>query len=93
MLKYTDSKKLNAVFNGISISLAAPEDWNSIGDTPTRDAVLSWIAAGNTPELATPPVSPLGDINYKAMIRRRAESLKKQGQQYEALLLLQTIGD
>lgn len=49
MLKYTNTTKTSAQFNGAFFTLAAPEDFASIGDGPTRDAVLKWLAAGNTP--------------------------------------------
>lgn len=55
MLKYTNTTKTAAQFNGASFSLAAPEDFASIGDGPTRDAVLKWIATGNVPTLADVP--------------------------------------
>lgn len=49
-------------------------------------------------DVATPPgpapYSPaIGDTNYRALIRRRAEKLVSQGRQYDALLLLKTIGE
>lgn len=55
MLKYTNTAKTTAQFNGASFSLAAPEDFSSIGDGPTREAVLKWIAAGNVPVPVPPP--------------------------------------
>lgn len=59
MLKYTNTQKTAASFNGAYFTLSAPEDWESIGDGPTRRAVLDWLAAGNTPEPADPaPPAP-----------------------------------
>lgn len=58
MLKYTNTQKTAAQFNGAFFSLAAPEDFESIGDGPTRRAVLDWLAAGNTPELYVAPPAP-----------------------------------
>lgn len=55
MIKFTSQDKLNAAFNGSAFSLTAPEDWDSIGDGPTREAVKAWIAAGNVPEPADLP--------------------------------------
>lgn len=55
MLKFTNTNKTSATFNGASFSLAAPEDWDSIGDGPTRGAVQAWLAEGNTPEPADVP--------------------------------------
>lgn len=55
MLKYTNTAKTAAQFNGAFFQLAAPEDWKSIGDGPTRDAVLAWLAKGNTPAPADVP--------------------------------------
>ena len=52
MLKFTNQEKTAATFNGAPFSLDAPENWASIGDTPTREAVLAWLAEGNTPEPA-----------------------------------------
>jgi len=52
MLKYTNTEKTSATFNGASFGIDAPENWASIGDTPTREAVLAWLAEGNTPEPA-----------------------------------------
>lgn len=61
MLKFTNTTKTAAAFNGAFFSLEAPEDWASIGDGPTRQAVLAWLAEGNTPESADavlPPSKP-----------------------------------
>ena len=55
MLKYTNTQKTAAQFNGAFFSLAAPEDFNSIGDSPTRDAALAFLAAGNAAEVVTQP--------------------------------------
>lgn len=51
MLKFTNPEKTSAEFNGAFFTLSSPENWNSIGDSPTREAVLAWLASGNTPEL------------------------------------------
>ena len=58
MLKFTNTTKTAATFNGASFSLASAEDWGSIGDGPTREAVLAWLAAGNTPRPADPVSNP-----------------------------------
>lgn len=50
MLKYTNPEKTAAQFNGAFFSLAAPEDFSTIGDGPTRESVLAWLAEGNVPE-------------------------------------------
>ena len=59
MLKYTNTDKTSATFNGASFSLDAPENWASIGDTPTREAVLAWLAEVNEPEPADPIPEPV----------------------------------
>jgi len=57
MIKFTNTTKTAAQFNGAAFSLAAPEDWQSIGDGPTREAVLAWLADSNTPLPADiPPI-------------------------------------
>ena len=58
MLKYTNTQKTAAQFNGAFFSLAAPEDFESIGDGPTRRAVLDWLADGNTPDPYVAPPAP-----------------------------------
>lgn len=58
MIKYTNPQKTAASFNGAFFSLAAPEDFESIGDGHTRRAVLEWLAAGNTPEQYVAPPAP-----------------------------------
>lgn len=66
MLKFTNTEKTLAAFFGASFSLAAPEDWASIGDTPTREAVLAWLAAGNKPLPVDPiPSLPITGTKYK----------------------------
>lgn len=55
MLKFTNTEKTSATFNDASFSLDAPEDLASIGDTPTRDAVRDWLAAGNQALPLDPP--------------------------------------
>jgi hypothetical protein len=54
MLKFNNQQKTAASFFNSSFVLAAPEDWDSIGDGPTRTKVKEWLAAGNTPEPADP---------------------------------------
>jgi hypothetical protein len=54
-LKYTNTERTSATFNGASFSLSAPDDWDSIGDGPTREAVKAWLDAGNTAEPVDPP--------------------------------------
>lgn len=49
-LKFTNAEHTAASFNGESFGLAAPSDWNSIGNGPTREAVKAWLAKGNQPE-------------------------------------------
>lgn len=53
---------------------------------------LAWVALGNVPDPAYPVPSTIGDTNYKALIRRRAERLVKQGKPLDALNLLKTTG-
>jgi hypothetical protein len=55
MLKFTNADKTAALFNNVSFSLATPENWQSIGDSPTREAVLAYLAEGNTPQLMDTP--------------------------------------
>ena len=56
MLKYTNLEKTGAQFNASFFSLAAPEDFSTIGDGPTREQVLTWLAVeGNMPEDFVPP--------------------------------------
>ena len=71
MLKFTNHERTCAVFNGAGITLAAPGDWSSIGDAPTRDAVAKWLAEGNTPEPADPSPTP----DYSAM---RAQAYREE---------------
>lgn len=55
MLKFTNLEKTTAQFNGAFFSLTAPEDFSTIGDGPTREKVLAWLAEGNVPEEYVPP--------------------------------------
>lgn len=57
---------------------------------PKRDGAR-WVVVDVPPPPPEPP-NPVGIINYNALIRRRAERLVAQGKQYDALLLLKTIG-
>lgn len=57
MLKYINREHTLILFNGGVTWLAAPDDWDSIGDGPTREAVKAWLAAGNTPEPFPPPTT------------------------------------
>lgn len=59
MLKFNNIEKTSANFNGASFTLTTPEDWDSIGDGPTRESVLAWLAIeGNVPELFVAPPPP-----------------------------------
>lgn len=77
MLQYTNTEHTRAEFNGVSLSLAAPEDWDSVGDGPTRRAVQAWLAAGNTPAAY---VKPLGE--RKAEIERGRDATIAAGAVY-----------
>lgn len=58
-IKYTNAENTAILIDGNeSTGLSAPNDWDSIGDGPTREAVLAWIAAGNVPEPYQPPPTP-----------------------------------
>ena len=58
-IKYTNAENTSIQIDGnISTGLSAPNDWASIGDGPTREAVLEWIAAGGVPEPYQPPAPP-----------------------------------
>lgn len=56
MLKISNIEKTSYSFNGTHFNVTLTEsgepDWNSIGDGPTREAVLAWLADGNMPEPA-----------------------------------------
>lgn len=56
MLKFTNTEKTAALFNNMSFSLTSPENWASIGDGPTREAVLAYLSAGNNSLLFDIPV-------------------------------------
>lgn len=67
-LKFTNQDGTSATFNETAFSLAVPGDWNSVGDGPTRDAVQTWLAAGNVPEPYTPPDPNIEILNQIALI-------------------------
>lgn len=68
MLKFTNTQKTAAVFNGAYFGLESPEDWKSIGDGPTREAVLAWLAKGNAPLPADVPPPPTKDQRIAALL-------------------------
>lgn len=56
MLKFTNIEKTSVNFNDASFTLTSPEDWESIGDGPTRESILAWLSVeGNVPELFPNP--------------------------------------
>lgn len=59
MLKLTNKERTAAAFNGAFFVLAAPEAWHTIGDGPTREAVLAWLADGNVAEQYQDPPPPV----------------------------------
>lgn len=75
IIKYLNQENTDILINGTaSMSIAAPGDWASIGDGPTREAVLAWIAAGNIPEPYQPPPTPA--ITSVSMRRARLALLQ-----------------
>lgn len=48
MLKFTNTEKTCALFNGMFITLESPQNWSSIGDSQVRQAVLDYLSEGNT---------------------------------------------
>lgn len=77
MIKFTNQERTSAIFNESTfISLSAPEDWDSIGDGPTREAVKAWLAAGNVPQPVDEPnpneaiLAQIAAIEAKTMVPR-----------------------
>ncbi len=87
MIKYTNEEKTAAVFNDIAFSLATPDDWDSIGDTPTREAVLEWLDKGNTPSPYVPPAKTATDF---ANAVQSHMDIKASERNYEGILSLAT---
>ena len=77
MLKFTNQEKTAATFNGSSFVLASAEDLGSIGDGPTREAVLAWLALGNTPLPADPPTPQQILSEIEAAITAHMDSVAK----------------
>jgi hypothetical protein len=89
-LKYTNTGRTSATFNGASFALSAPDDWDSIGDGPTREAVKAWLAAGNLPQPVDPPT--IAELNAPILAEIAAEEAKQNRAIREALLLLLPAG-
>ena len=82
MLKFTNTANTAASFNASSFSLDAPEDWASIGDGPTRDAVIAWLDAGNKPEPADAlPAQPAID-QIRALEAQASDVMAKASRQF-----------
>jgi hypothetical protein len=60
------------------------------GCTPITNEAAQVIRAA---EKALSDQSALGELNYKALIRRQADDLGNAGQYWEAIKLLKTIGE
>lgn len=50
MIKFLNEEKTLVNINGSTVRLESPENWESIGDGPTREYVLNWLDNGNIPE-------------------------------------------
>lgn len=88
MLKYTNIEKTAAQFNGAFFSLTAPEDFTTIGDGPTREAVLAWLAEGNVPEdfVTTEPIPVILSCSPWQMRKKlNKEGLRQTVEDYVAL--------
>ncbi len=72
-LKYSNEDKTAASFNGAFFTLSAPEDWDSIGDGPTRDAVKAWLAAGNVPEPMGEPSTEQRIVAIVAVVQKELD--------------------
>lgn len=46
---YQNASHTDVVFNGTCFSIDSPDNWDSIGDGPTKAAIKAWLAEGNTP--------------------------------------------
>jgi hypothetical protein len=89
-LKYTNTERTSATFNGASFSMSAADDWDSIGDGPTREAVKEWLAEGNLPLPVDPPT--IAELNAPILAEIAAEEAKQNRAVREALLLLLPAG-
>lgn len=75
IIKYLNSEQTLINIDGVvDVGLSSPNDWESIGDGPTRETVLAWIAAGNVPEPYQPPAPPV--ITSVSMRRARLALLQ-----------------
>lgn len=94
MLKYTNQEMTAAEFNGAFFSLDRPSAWTGIGDTPTREAVLAWLAEGNTPEPADQVENPrIAEIKAQldSLDFKKIRPLAAGDTEYLALLQTQTV--
>lgn len=53
-IKFLGQDHTAVSIGGSSFALAAPDDWDSIVDGPTREAVKKFLAEGGVPEEADP---------------------------------------
>lgn len=74
MLKFTNYEKTAAQLNGSFFTLSSPENWDSIGDGPTREAVLKWLKDGNLALPKDPPT--LDEQNAPMMAALREIDIK-----------------
>ena len=79
IIKYLNTEQTLINIDGVvDVGLATPNDLGSIGDGPTREAALEWIAAGNIPEpFPLPTAAEVAETKRRQLQADRDAALQK----------------
>lgn len=79
VLKYTNAQHTSLEFNGCHFSIDSPDNWDSIGDGPTREMVRAYLNDGGIVVPYSRDVSELIQLNVMAIQNELDRKAQEKG--------------